>query len=88
MTPCPACETAAVNPITGMYYAGCSGCEMRAARQSPSYHAHMSNLKRTPGSSDRRAYLEAVERKEGELMASALRQDYSAWWEERKAVKA
>ncbi len=88
MTPCPACETAAVNPNTGIYYASCSGCELRAARQSPTYHAHMQNLKRTPGSSDRRAYVEAVERNEGHYIADVIRKDYATWWEEQRKVKA
>lgn len=85
MTPCPACTTAAVNPHTGMFYAGCTGCEIRAAFKSPEHHDHMKNLKTIPGSLDRREYIAAVERRSGPIAAEALRQEYGQWWESRRA---
>lgn len=34
-TPCPACERAESNPLTGIYQAGCMHCDARAIAQSP-----------------------------------------------------
>jgi hypothetical protein len=44
---------------------------------------HVENLKTIPGTSDRRAYIETVERKEGRFYADWLRDDYAAWHKTR-----
>lgn len=46
--------------------------------------AHIENLKRIPGSSDRRAYIEVVERKEGKERADYVKQQYTNWWDYRE----
>jgi hypothetical protein len=87
MMTCEACDTAAVNPQSGLYYANCTGCELRAFRNGPTYHAHMVNLKRTPGSYDRRAYLDVVEHNEGKELADVLRSDFGQWWESQRVKR-
>jgi len=40
----------------------------------------MEHLKRTPASQDRRAYIETVERKEGQEAAQKLKAAFTQWW--------
>lgn len=41
---------------------------------------HLSHLKRTPGSADRRIYIETVERIEGKEAANRLKAKFTEWW--------
>lgn len=75
---CPSCEARASNPHSGLYHADCQDCK---ARQSEiALPLHMEHLKRTPGSADRRAYIDGVERKEGSEAAHKLKAEFAKWW--------
>lgn len=82
---CPACTAREANPLHGLYYASCPGCN--AAQSAVALPLHLSHLKRTPGHADRRAYIETVERKEGKDAADKLKAAFTSWWEDRNAVQ-
>ena len=54
---------------------------MTSLLQDNALSAHIENLKRIPGSADRRAYLEVVERKEGKERADFVKQQFLKWWD-------
>ena len=37
MTPCPSCQAAASDPLTGLYNAGCEECHIRSVASSPTF---------------------------------------------------
>ena len=75
---CPACTERQSNPNHGIYYASCEGCK---ARQSEiALPLHSGHLQNTPGSADRKAYIEGVQRKEGEQAAQKLKAAFLEWW--------
>ena len=80
---CEACIKAESYPQSGLYLAGCEACQDRMF--SHSIPLHLENLKRTPGSADRRSYIDTIERKHGQRAATALKAAYLQWWESRKA---
>lgn len=57
---------------------------MTSLLQDNALSAHIENLKRIPGSADRRAYLEVVERKEGKERADFVKQQFLKWWDYRE----
>ena len=79
---CEACTYAAEHPGSGMYHASCPECQHRMFLEV--LPLHLANLKRTPGSQDRRAYLETVQRKHGERATDALKAAYLEWWDAQK----
>ena len=79
---CQACEYAKTHEHSGLYHASCPDCQMRMFREV--LPLHIDNLKRTPGTHDRRAYIETVGRKHGQEAAALLRAEFSAWWETRR----
>lgn len=79
---CEACTYAAEHPGSGMYHASCPDCQHRMFLEV--LPLHLANLKRTPGSQDRRAYLETVQRKHGERATDALKAAYLEWWDAQK----
>jgi hypothetical protein len=84
---CQDCESAKTKPHHPIYTSGCPGCEARKLDGSPSefnHRKHLSNLKTIPGTADRRAYIEAVQRIESKAKADRLRKDFSDWWEAGK----
>ena len=83
---CPACEKAKTEP-TGLYYAGCSGCEDRAYRTSPGFFLHMQNVKRMGSYLERRQYFEGVSRSEGQELADLLKRDFADWFDAEKAKR-
>ena len=80
---CEACTYAADHPGSGLYHASCPECQHRMFLQV--LPLHLDNLKRTPGSQDRRAYLETVQRRHGERATNALKAAYLEWWEQGRA---
>ena len=79
---CEACTYAADHPGSGLYHASCPECQHRMFMEV--LPLHLANLKRTPGSQDRRAYLETVQRKHGERATDALKAAYLEWWDAQK----
>lgn len=79
---CEACTYAAEHPSSGLYHASCPECQHRMFLQV--LPLHLDNLKRTPGSQDRRAYLETVQRRHGERATNALKAAYLEWWDATK----
>lgn len=79
---CEACTYAAEHPGSGLYHASCPECQHRMFMEV--LPLHLANLKRTPGSQDRRAYLETVQRKHGERATNALKAAYLEWWYAQK----
>ena len=82
---CQACEYAKEHEHSGLYHANCPECQHRMFLQV--MPLHLDNLKRTPGTEDRRAYLETVQRRHGERAVNALKAAYLEWWEARKCAK-
>ena len=80
---CEACEYAKEHPESGLYHANCPECQHRMFLQVQ--REHLDNLKRTPGTEDRRAYLETVQRRHGERAVNALKAAYLEWWDQRRA---
>lgn len=49
MSTCPACDRAQTNPRTGVYQAGCRGCEVRAIAQAPHHIRQQAYAQKPPG---------------------------------------
>lgn len=81
---CQSCEYAKEHPGSWLYHASCPERQHRMFLQV--MPLHLDNLKRTPCTEDRRAYLETVQRRHGERAVNALKAAYLEWWDARKGA--